>query len=411
MPDIDDMISQYDKKQEKQAKIMDELKSLKLENSRLRDDLNKSQKRIKELEEKIEGMVDFPTDVIELRSIIGRQRAQIATFEDQINERDFKLTELQTELSVIKDRYEKFRARLQSSEGLEVKLKEKDLRISELETEIATLQDRLEKTRGEAERVLAASYEKDLIEKDARIKTLEAELENIKQTHDKFKQTMNELRAKYHMDELTEEMAEFDFKELEAELTLQLKERDDIIKVNEEKIEKLMARQEKNLKQIEDLNSELVKIRAEKDELQEKLMDAERAKSAEIEEVTRELESRQAQLVRQFEREKEDIKKGFEEEMKRLEAMASEHSQLQKDLTDATAQVQRYKELIENMKKIFETDPNLKIFVIVDEAGPTPLETIAKAIGQSVANTRRIAMMLERRGLVKVENDVVSIPK
>lgn len=409
MPDIDDQISQYSKKQEEQAKVLDELKSLRLENSRLRDELNGTRARIQELEGKIEGMVDFPTDVIELRAIIGRQRGQIATFEEQLNERDFKATELETELSVFKDRYEKLRARLQGAGGLEVVIKEKDLEINELKMELKSLEERLEKSKVDAKRSVAADYENEIFEKNARIKNLESELQNIKETYDKFKGNVNALRAKYHMDELSEEIAEFDFKEIEANLNLQLKERDDIIKVNEEKIEKLIQRQEKNLKQLEDQTSELVKLRAEKDAFTDKHDDLQRTSSAEIDRLKREAKDNQKMLERQFQHDKEEILKGFEEDQKRIETFTEDYERVQEEIEKAKNETKRYKEVLDGMKKMLETDPNLKIWAIVDDAGPTSLDALAKSIGISVANTRRIAMMLERRGLVIVDGDIVRI--
>ena len=113
MPDIDDLISKIDKKQQSDASIKDQVKLLKTQNLKLEKELEELKKENKDLRGKIEGMVDFPTDVLELRSIIGRQRAQISTFDDQLNEKDFRITELETELNVIKENYNKSREKIQ----------------------------------------------------------------------------------------------------------------------------------------------------------------------------------------------------------------------------------------------------------------------------------------------------------
>ncbi|MHA1300577.1 MAG: hypothetical protein ACTSO9_14255 [Candidatus Helarchaeota archaeon] len=138
MPDIEDLISKIDKKQKDDASQVNQLKALQTENTILKEKLQKYEIKIKELEDKIDTMVDFPTDVLELRAIIGRQRGEISSYENQISERDFKITELSTELNVVKERYEKALEKLKEQGELSVRLKEKDLEISELKADYDT---------------------------------------------------------------------------------------------------------------------------------------------------------------------------------------------------------------------------------------------------------------------------------
>ena len=376
--DIEDLISKVDKKQKDEAAQQDLINTLRTENTILREKIENYELKIKEMEDKIEGMVDFPTDVLELRAIIGRQRAEISSFENQLSEKEFQMTELSTELSVLKERYEANLKKLQAQGQLGVRLKEKDLErdeiqaeyesklrakdeeISSLEIEIKGIKDGFEKTRADIEKAALANVKGELVEKDQQINTLKTELETYKESYAKFQENVNQLRIKYHMDELKDDLAEFDFKELEKELSLQVKERDAIIEANEEKINKLLSQQQKYIQQIEELQNQALQLKKNIENY------------AEIKETF------------------DDLKKSEENAIREKESAIA---------------------LMNNMKKILETEPTLKIFVIVDEAGSRTLEQLAKATGQSVANTRRLAMELQRRGLVTVENEIVSIPK
>ncbi len=378
MPDIEDLISNVDKKQKDEASVVNRLRALQTENTMLNDKLKKYETKIKELEDKMDGMVDFPTDVIELRAIIGRQRAEISSFENEMSEKDFKMTELSTELTVVKERYDKLMKRMQEQGEYGVRLKEKDLEIGEikaefdsklklkddevnsLKVEIKAIKDGFEKSKTDIEKAAVADVKGELVEKDQRIKTLETELDTYKESYNRFQEQVNKLRIKYHMDGLKEDLEEFDFKELEKELSLQLKEKDGIITLNEEKISKLLEKEQKYIKQIEELQTQVL-----------------------------------------------DSKKGMEE----YKELKEDTDKIKEEAEKAIKEKQNALALMESMKKILETEPTLRIFVIVDDAGSRTLDQLAKAIGQSVANTRRLAMELQRRGLVKVENDVVSIPK
>ncbi|MHA1383006.1 MAG: hypothetical protein ACTSR3_04510 [Candidatus Helarchaeota archaeon] len=378
MPDIEDLISKIDKKQKDDASQVNQLKALQTENTILKEKLQKYEIKIKELEDKIDTMVDFPTDVLELRAIIGRQRGEISSYENQISERDFKITELSTELNVVKERYEKALEKLKEQGELSVRLKEKDLEISELKAdydtqlklkddeinalrvEIKAKDEAFEKAKDDLEKAAVADLKGELIEKDQQIKSLQTELETYKKSYEDFQGKVNELRKRFHMDKLQEDLAEFDFKELEKELSLKLKEKDGIIAVNEEKITKLLSQEQKYIEQIENLQSQVLDLKKKLDEMEEIKVNV------------------------------DSIKKAEENAREEKEAAIK---------------------LMQNMKKAMESDPTLRIFVIVDDTGTQTLDALSKAIGQSIANTRRMAMELERRGLVKVENEEVSIAK
>ncbi|MHA1380149.1 MAG: hypothetical protein ACTSRG_17385 [Candidatus Helarchaeota archaeon] len=378
MPDIEDLISKVDKKQSSEASQKNLLKSLQTENTILKEKLEKYELKIKELEDKMDSMVDFPTDVLELRAIIGRQRGEISSYESQLSEKDFKITEISTELSVVKDRYEKALEKLKEQGELGVRLKEKDLEIGEikaeyesklalkddeinaLKVELKAREEGFEKVKADLEKAAVADMKGELIEKAEQIKTLQTELDRYKSSYEEFQEKVGELRKRFHMDKLADDLAEFDFKELEKELSLQLKEKDGIIEVNEGKIKKLLAQEEKYIKQIEDLQNQILEFKKKMSEMEEIRVNVEGIQKAE--------------------------QKAREEKEKALI-------------------------LMQNMKKAMESDPTLRIFVIVDDTGTQSLDALAKAIGQSVANTRRMAMELERRGLVIIENEQVSVAK
>ena len=208
-------------------------------------------------------------------------------------------------------------------------------------------------TRGQSE----SSEEKEVEIMEMATQT---ELETYKSSYEEFQEKVNELRKKFHMDKLADDLAEFDFKELEKELSLQLKEKDGIIEINEGKIKKLLAQEEKYINQIENLQNQILDYKK---------------KASEMEEIRVNVEN---------------IQKAEQKARKEMEGTIK---------------------LMQNMKKVMESDPTLRIFVIVDDTGKQSLQNLAKAIGQSVANTRRMAMELERRGLVKIENEEVSVAK
>ncbi|MHA1784527.1 MAG: hypothetical protein ACTSVE_04975, partial [Candidatus Helarchaeota archaeon] len=193
IPEINDLISKIDDKQKTAASLKDQVQALRTKNLSLEKEIDELEKENKELKGKIDGMVDFPTDVLELRSIIGRQRAQISTFEDQLNEKDFRITELETELNVIKENYSKSRAKIQELLQQTISIKEKDMEIEELKNKINLLNQEFEQKKSEFQRTVSSDLKGELAEKDARIKTLEAELENIKENYRKMKESVNQL--------------------------------------------------------------------------------------------------------------------------------------------------------------------------------------------------------------------------
>lgn len=378
MPDIEDLIHKVDKKQKDEASQKNLLKSLQTENELLKEKLQTYEKKIKELEDKMASMVDFPTDVLELRAIIGRQRAEISSFETQLSEKDFQVTELTTELSVVKDKYEKSQKKLHEQGELGVRLKEKDLEADEirseydsqlkskddeinaLKVEIKAIKEGFEKTKEDIEATAVADMKGELVEKEQQIQSLQTELQTYKDSYAKFQENVNQLRIKYHMDGLKENLEEFDFRQLEKELSLQLKEKDGTIEMNEEKINKLLAQEQKYIEQIEELQSQMLQSKKDLEEY-------------------------------------EEIKQKFDE--------------VEKSKEEAIQEKERALKLMQNMKQVLATEPSLRIFVMVDEVGSLTLDQVAKSIGQSVANTRRLAMELQRRGLVAIENDVISVPK
>jgi len=410
VPEIDDLISKIDKKQKTDASIKDLVQALKTKNLNLEKELAEVKKENKGLKGKIDGMVDFPTDVLELRSIIGRQRAQIATFDDQINDKDFRVTELETELKVVKDNYNKSREKIQELLTSSITAKEKDMQINDLKDRISMMEQEFEQKKGELQRTISTDLGSEVSEKTARIKSLEAELENIKVSYDKLKESVNALRQKYHMDELSGEIAEFDIKQMEDELNIKIKEQEDQLKLAQEKVIKLQDRQEKSNKQIEELNSQIIKSNAVVDDLNQTLADYGRDKQTETEKIKREFEDEKKKMQREFNIEKDNIEKNIKEDLERMAHASEELSKVMEERDNQKNQLEKQKDLITNMKKVFDVQPELRIFSIISDAGPTSLNNLSKAIGQGVALTRRMAMNLERQGLLKIENEIVKLP-
>ena len=272
------------------------------------------------------------------------------------------------------------------------------------------MEQEFEQRKGELQRTISTDLGSELSEKTARIKSLEAELENIKENYDKIKESVNALRQKYHMDELSGEIAEFDLKQLEDELNIKVKELEDQFKLSQEKVTKLQDRQEKSNKQIEELNSQIIKSNAVVDDLNQTIADYGRDKQAEVEKLKREFEDGKKKMMREFNIEKDNIQKDMKDDLERMANASEELAKASEERDNAVNQLEKQKDLISNMKRVFDVQPELRIFSIISDAGPTSLNNLSKAIGQGVALTRRMAMNLERQGLLKVENEIVKLP-
>ena len=96
------MISDLEKKQQSSASLKDEVKRLNQLAAEQKEKIAKLQNTSNEQQSKLDEMVDVPTDVMELKVIIGRQRAEIEAFEDKISDRDWRINELESELGMIK---------------------------------------------------------------------------------------------------------------------------------------------------------------------------------------------------------------------------------------------------------------------------------------------------------------------
>ncbi|NVM55248.1 MAG: hypothetical protein HWN66_16195, partial [Candidatus Helarchaeota archaeon] len=138
--DIEDMITDLEKKQQSAASLKDEVRKLSQLTKDQKEKIDKLQAKSDSQQKKLDEMVEVPTDVMELKVIIGRQRAEIEAFEDKMGDRDWRINELESELGMIKKQREELRIKLNDlrkragesgsiTEDYENKIKELELEL------------------------------------------------------------------------------------------------------------------------------------------------------------------------------------------------------------------------------------------------------------------------------------------
>ncbi|MHA1248853.1 MAG: hypothetical protein ACTSRP_02560 [Candidatus Helarchaeota archaeon] len=347
---IDDLISKVEKTQQKKASLQDELRALRLENSKQKQEIEELKKIVAEQKAKINQMVEVPTDVMELRVLIGKQRAEIEAFEDKINEKNWRINELESEINMLKRQREELRSKLNS------------------------LREDMNKQKNEFE----------LVEQKA--KNLELELDATK----KFLEEAGVARG--DISELRIKLSQIDARVAEKEkIIANLQEE---LKRREEKEIELLKQCEKMQADMDNLENE---IRAIYDQREKDLRENLLKLQAELNERKVEI----AKLTTQISDKDFEIQ-NLKSELERYKMRADQESEA---VQMAKKSAMEFEESLKNLKALMETEPLFRIYLILREVGSLNMEEIAKAISQSVANTRRLVMRLEKYKLVKIDDN------
>ncbi|MHA1275700.1 MAG: hypothetical protein ACTSQI_00025 [Candidatus Helarchaeota archaeon] len=349
--DIEEQISSLEKKQMDSASLKDEVRRLTQLTNEQKEKIANLKATVKEQQKKLDEMVEVPTDVMELKVIIGRQRAEIEAFEDKISERDWRINELESELGMIKKQREELRNKLNELRkqigGSGSVTEEYKNKIKELEAELQTTKEFLEAagvSRGDVGelRIKLGQIDARVAEKEKIIDKLEAQL---KKREEREIELLGEIERK------NAQIANFDRDVKEAISAKDAEMRSDLMKLQDKLNQKKLDYAK--------LETELL----EKDTQIKKLQD--------------ELQSAGA-----VDKEKE----------KKLE------------------EVEKIQEHIKKLQRMMELEPTFKIYFIIQEVKSIGIMELAKAIGQSIGQTRRLAFRLEKEGLVIIEGETIKFP-
>ncbi|MHA1651585.1 MAG: hypothetical protein ACTSYB_15445 [Candidatus Helarchaeota archaeon] len=349
--DIEDMISDLEKKQMDAASLKDENRRLSQLVKEQEEKIKKLQAKIDEQQEKLDKMVEVPTDVMDLKVIIGRQRAEIEAFEDKISERDWRINELESELGMVKKQREELRNKInelrkQIGDSSAI-VDEYENKIKELEAELQTTREFLKEagvTRGDI-----GELRIKLGQIDARV----AEKEKI-------------------IEKLDEQLKRRE--EREIELLAEIEKKNTLLANMDREIKNAVAEKEAELR------SELLRLQ---DELNQKKVDYAKLETELVEKETQ-------------------IKKLKEE----LQSKGTVDAERQRKLEE----VEKMQAHIKKLQKMMEMEPMFKIYFIVQEVKSIGMMELAKAIGQPVGQTRRLAYRLEKEGLVLIEGETIKFP-
>jgi len=349
--DIEDMISKIEKKQMDAASVKDEIRRLTQLTKDQSEKIERMQRTMEEQKKKLDEMVEVPTDVMELKVIIGRQRAEIEAFEDKISERDWRINELESELGMVKKQREELRVKLddfrKKAGASSTTAEESEVKIKELEGELQTTKEFLETagvTRGDVGelRIKLGQIDARVLEKEKVIERLEEQLK----TREK-----REISLLANVEKLQSELA---------------------------KVE-IAIKNAVNAKETE-MRSEMIRFQSE---LNQKKIDYAK------------LEASLTEKDVQIKNLKADLEKAGEVDVGR-----------QKKLQD----IEKMQAHIARLQKMLELEPMFKIYFIVEKVKSIGMPDLARAIGSSIGQTRLLAFRLEKEGLLHIEGETVKFP-
>ena len=349
--DIEDMISTIEKKQMDSASLKDEVRRLDQLTKDQKEKIKKLQATVNEQQQKLDEMVEVPTDVMELKVIIGRQRAEIEAFEDKISERDWRINELESELGMVKKQREELRGKLndfRKKVGVSsTQVEDFENKIAELELELKTTREFLEEagvTRG------------DVGELRIKLGQIDARVQEKEKVIEKFE---DELKKR---------------EQREIELLSEIERRDASLENVEREIKNAVSAKE-------------AEIRAEMMRIQNELND----KKMDLAKLETELTDRNAKI------------KSLQAEMEKAGASDAVRQMKLKEVEKLQAHIQK-------LQKMLEMEPTFKIYFILQEVRTIGMPELAKAIGQSIGQTRRLAFRLEKEKLLIIEGETVKFP-
>jgi chromosome segregation ATPase len=349
--DIEDMISKIEKKQMDTASMKDEIRRLTQLTKDQSEKLERMQKTMDEQKKKLEEMVEVPTDVMELKVIIGRQRAEIEAFEDKISERDWRINELESELGMVKKQREELRVKLEEF------------------------------------RKKAGASSSTAEESETKIKELQAELQMTKE----FLEAAGVTRG--DVGELRIKLGQIDARVLEKEKVIEKLEAQ--LKIREEREISLLAN-------IEKLQSELTTVEIA-------IKNAENAKETEMRSEMTIFQSELNQKKIDYAKLEAALTEK-EVQIKNLQAEVEKKGEVDAGRQKKIQDIEKMQAHIARLQKMLEMEPIFKIYFIVENVRSVGIPELAKAIGSSIGQTRLLAFRLEKEGLLHIEGETVKFP-
>jgi chromosome segregation ATPase len=97
-------------------------------------------------------------------------------------------------------------------------------------------------------------------------------------------------------------------------------------------------------------------------------------------------------------------------QIKALEEELTEAGKIDPEQEKKLQDVEKMQAHIEKLQKMLEMEPMFKIYFIIQEVKSVGMPELAKAIGQSIGQTRRLAFRLAKEGLLDIDGETVKFP-
>ncbi|MFW9897934.1 MAG: hypothetical protein ACFFDO_01570 [Candidatus Thorarchaeota archaeon] len=374
-----DMTARMEEKVQRLTELVERQKKIISEQTALLD----------EQKSKLGEIDDIPDDIIELKRIIGEQRAQLREKDLDLDHAKGSMVQAQKELELTIKRMNptqiKIEAALETIGDLKAELAEKNTEVNAKNETLKTLSNRVKEAESEAE-------------------ALKVQLEDFKGGISKT--VVDDLKLKYSEErqKLKQEISNLETQLVEQKIKLV----DDLkLKHSEEK--------QKLKQEISNLETQLVEQKI-------KLVEDLKLKhSEEKQKLKQEISNLETQLLEQNIDYKEKIAeaKDMAEKYNDMKSTLSELSDKNneaketiKNFEQSMVDLKKFKE--ENFSKIFfldklrpimEEDPIYKSFFIIQDVGSISLEDLRGAVGTPIVTVKRDVEKLQKIGAVEMSAD------
>lgn len=242
---LDGIEEKESERAESQSKI-DRLTELVEKQRKTIDDQNAI---LEEQKHKIGGMFDVPEDIVELKAIIGTQRAELTEKDSQFEMAQASAVEAQKELELIRNQFGPVQAKIEEYSTLNIQLKTK---LSTAETTLKFKDDELMQQLGRIS-------ELEVLERQFGVEFTE----KVQQAKEEFSREKMDLEAR--IKDLESQMLDGRLASSESQTT-----KDNVQKLYVELTQKhtdLISKYDQTKKNFSDLNDQIKKISADKEEL------------------------------------------------------------------------------------------------------------------------------------------------
>jgi chromosome segregation ATPase len=445
--DLEKLISSIGKEEQAAAQKQAQIDQIKLELERKKKEVAKLMQENADLKKKLEGKFDLPPDIEELSRLIGQQRGEINSKDQQLEQIYARLAQVEAEYNAYRTQMDpiaknleayigqfgELKGRLMEQDGL---IKFKDQQIQELQIEIentrnqmkpymdnlnayanqnAELKGRLIELEGSLR-----MREKEVAELNIQLDSLQGQSKNLEQQYkEKFGDSYGQL-TNLKM-EVTEKQSIIDTQEKqigalkgdldrEKEYTTKLRNEiqalqakmlelgsnaDEIKKNLEAKLrEEIFASRDQEQKQIHELGDKILDLEIKNKELKAAADKAEKREG--------EMKAKYDELAGKYENAMQSVLK-MEDEIK---AITLEKEALQKFKDENFSSITN----LENLVKALESEVYLKMFGVVRKVGEINLEDLKSALGIPTVTVQKYVQLFVKFDIFTIgENGKIAL--